>query len=64
MLCRFQSGFFFRHPLTLDYDYYWRIEPDVDYYCELDYDVFAFMEAKDLKYGNPLIASPVPYTQN
>ncbi|CAM0140857.1 unnamed protein product [Umbelopsis sp. WA50703] len=61
-MCRFQSGFFFRHPLTLDYDYYWRIEPDVDYYCELDYDVFAFMEAKDLKYGWTLSLTDYPVT--
>lgn len=25
-MCRFNSGFFFRHPLLADYDYYWRIE--------------------------------------
>jgi alpha 1,2-mannosyltransferase len=25
-MCRFNSGFFFRHPLLAQYDYYWRIE--------------------------------------
>jgi alpha 1,2-mannosyltransferase len=48
---RFQSGFFFRHPLLDQYDYYWRVEPDVDYYCDIDYDVFKFMRDNNKKYG-------------
>lgn len=24
-MCRYNSGFFFRHPLVMKYDYYWRI---------------------------------------
>ena len=35
----------------MQYDYYWRVEPSVQYHCDIDYDVFAFMESKDLKYG-------------
>lgn len=36
----------------MKYDYYWRVEPGVDYHCDIDYDVFAFMEAKDFVYGS------------
>ncbi|CAO3589924.1 unnamed protein product [Absidia cylindrospora] len=50
-MCRFQSGFFFRHPLLDPYDYYWRIEPDVDYHCDIDYDVFRYMKDNGKKYG-------------
>ncbi|KAI9499717.1 nucleotide-diphospho-sugar transferase [Zychaea mexicana] len=50
-MCRFQSGFFFRHPLLDEFDYYWRLEPDVDYHCDLDYDVFKFMRNNNKKYG-------------
>ncbi|KAL0078764.1 nucleotide-diphospho-sugar transferase [Phycomyces blakesleeanus] len=50
-MCRFQSGFFFRHPLLDEFDYYWRLEPDVDYYCQLDYDVFKYMRNNGKKYG-------------
>ncbi|KAI9353170.1 nucleotide-diphospho-sugar transferase, partial [Pilaira anomala] len=50
-MCRFQSGFFFRHPLLDAYEYYWRVEPDVHYYCDIDYDVFQMMKDKQLKYG-------------
>ncbi|KAJ7878516.1 glycosyl transferase, partial [Mycena olivaceomarginata] len=28
-MCRFNSGFFFKHELLLKYRWYWRIEPDV-----------------------------------
>ncbi|KAI8059123.1 glycosyltransferase family 15 protein [Gongronella butleri] len=50
-MCRFQSGFFFRHPLLAEYEYYWRIEPDINYYCDIDYDVFQMMKDNDYKYG-------------
>ncbi|KAL0095802.1 glycosyltransferase family 15 protein [Phycomyces blakesleeanus] len=50
-MCRFQSGFFFRHPLLAKYDYYWRVEPNVKFYCDVDYDPFQVMRERDLKYG-------------
>lgn len=28
-MCRWNSGFFYRHPRLKDFDWYWRIEPDV-----------------------------------
>lgn len=30
-MCRWYSGFFFRHPALDNYKYYWRVEPDVKY---------------------------------
>ena len=50
-MCRYYSGFFFRHELVLKYDYYWRIEPGVDFNCILDYDPFIFMQRNSLEYG-------------
>ncbi|KAJ2807578.1 hypothetical protein H4R20_001233 [Coemansia guatemalensis] len=50
-MCRFQSGYLHRHPLLRDIDYYWRIEPDVEYYCDIEYDPFAFMDNNGFKYG-------------
>lgn len=43
-MCRYFSGFIHKHPLLREYDYYWRMEPDVHYYCELDYDPFLYMK--------------------
>lgn len=28
-MCRWNSGFFYKHPRLRDFDYYWRVEPDV-----------------------------------
>ncbi|KAJ2753170.1 hypothetical protein GGI19_003318 [Coemansia pectinata] len=50
-MCRFQSGFIHKHPLLRDLEFYWRIEPDVHYYCDIDYDPFLYMKKNGLKYG-------------
>jgi alpha 1,2-mannosyltransferase len=61
-MCRFQSGFFFRHPLLEPYDYYWRVEPDVDFYCDVDYDVFQMMKDRGFKYGWNIAIQEIPET--
>ncbi|KAJ7230233.1 glycosyltransferase family 15 protein [Mycena pura] len=50
-MCRFNSGFFFRHPLLDKYRYYWRMEPDVRFFCNLDFDPFLFMQDENKKYA-------------
>ncbi|KAI9028144.1 nucleotide-diphospho-sugar transferase [Phycomyces nitens] len=50
-MCRFQSGFFFLHPLLDGLDYYWRVEPGVKFSCDIEYDPFQLMVERDLKYG-------------
>ena len=50
-MCRFNSGNFFWHPLMLPYDYYWRVEPGIDFYCDQRYDPFTFMRLNDKVYG-------------
>ncbi|GAA5915292.1 hypothetical protein JCM6882_005181 [Rhodosporidiobolus microsporus] len=50
-MCRYQSGFFYRHPLLDEYDYYWRVEPSVKFYCDIPYDPFLQMQDNGWKYG-------------
>ncbi|WVF72198.1 hypothetical protein IAT40_007010 [Kwoniella sp. CBS 6097] len=50
-MCRFNSGFFYRHPLLANYDYYWRIEPSIKYFCDLNYDPFLVMQDEKKVYG-------------
>ncbi|GAM38457.1 hypothetical protein TCE0_033f09195 [Talaromyces pinophilus] len=50
-MCRWYSGFFFRHPALDKYKYYWRVEPDVKYFCDIEYDVFQFMAQNNKTYG-------------
>ncbi|KAL7005165.1 hypothetical protein EMMF5_005274 [Cystobasidiomycetes sp. EMM_F5] len=32
-------------------EWYWRIEPNVKYFCDLDYDPFLYMQDRNMKYG-------------
>jgi alpha 1,2-mannosyltransferase len=50
-MCRYESGFFFRHHLLADLDYYWRVEPDVHFPCDINYDPFKYMQDHNKKYG-------------
>ncbi|KAJ1883260.1 alpha 1,2-mannosyltransferase 2.4.1 [Coemansia sp. RSA 1722] len=51
LMCRFQSGFVHKHPLLQNLEYYWRIEPSVDYFCDIPYDPFKYMRDNKLVYG-------------
>lgn len=50
-MCRWNSGVFFNNPALRDIDWYWRVEPKTKYFCDIDYDVFAYMEDNDKDYG-------------
>jgi alpha 1,2-mannosyltransferase len=50
-MCRYNSGFFFRHPLLMKYAWYWRVEPDIDFYCSINYDPFKFMRENEKVYS-------------
>ncbi|KAK5221950.1 hypothetical protein LTR47_003207 [Exophiala xenobiotica] len=50
-MIRWQSGFFYHHPALSSYTYYWRIEPDVHFFCPIPYDPFSFLAENDLVYG-------------
>lgn len=50
-MCRYNSGFFFRHPLLEEYEYYWRVEPNVEFFCDIEYDPFLYMKKNQKKYG-------------
>ncbi|KAI1793677.1 glycosyltransferase family 15 protein [Ganoderma leucocontextum] len=50
-MCRFNSGFFFRHPILQKYKWYWRVEPDVHFHCDVNYDPFLYMEDHNKTYG-------------
>ncbi|KXN72197.1 glycosyltransferase family 15 protein [Conidiobolus coronatus NRRL 28638] len=50
-MCRYESGFFFRHPLLDGLDYYWRVEPGVHFMCDIKNDPFEYMQNNNKKYG-------------
>ncbi|OLY82075.1 O-glycoside alpha-1,2-mannosyltransferase omh1 [Smittium mucronatum] len=61
-MCRFYSGFFYKHPLLQQFEYYWRIEPDVDYFCEINYDPFSFMKKNNKLYSFVISIKELPTT--
>lgn len=50
-MCRFESGFFFRHELMNKFEYYWRVEPSIELFCDVSYDPFKFMKDNGKKYS-------------
>ncbi|KAI8575755.1 hypothetical protein K450DRAFT_180342 [Umbelopsis ramanniana AG] len=61
-MCRFNSGFFYNHPLVQPYEYYWRVEPGVHFYCDLDYDPFLYMQKNGKQYGFNIALQEIPET--
>ncbi|TAQ86424.1 hypothetical protein B7494_g5251 [Chlorociboria aeruginascens] len=50
-MCRWNSGLFYKHPALADTQYYWRVEPKVHFFCDVDYDVFRYMADNNKTYG-------------
>lgn len=51
-MCRFNSGFFYRLPIMANYRYYWRVEPDIEYRCDMFHeDWFKYMRQNNKKYA-------------
>jgi len=50
-MCRFESGFFFQQPLMLNYEWYWRVEPSIELFCDINYDTFKYMADNGKKYS-------------
>ncbi|BFZ62518.1 alpha 1,2-mannosyltransferase 2.4.1 [Saitoella coloradoensis] len=50
-MCRFESGFFYRHELMQQFEYYWRVEPSIEMFCDVEYDPFLYMKENNKKYA-------------
>ncbi|SCW01940.1 LAFE_0E10616g1_1 [Lachancea fermentati] len=61
-MCRFYSGLFYRHPMVLEYEWYWRIEPDVEFFCDTTYDPFWEMAKHGKKYGFTMVIKELFWT--
>ncbi|EPY51349.1 alpha-1,2-mannosyltransferase [Schizosaccharomyces cryophilus OY26] len=62
IMCRFNSGFFYRNSALKDYDYYWRVEPGVIYSCDVPYDPFRLLRDKKKAYGFVVTLPEYPET--
>lgn len=50
-MCRFYLGTFYNLPELQKYKYYWRIEPNVRFYSDINYDVFKYLARTKKIYG-------------
>jgi hypothetical protein len=50
-MCRFNSGFFYKLKALEKFNWYWRIEPDIKFSCDLNYDLFKIMKDNNKIYG-------------
>lgn len=58
-MCRFYSGSFYKHPLVQRHEWYWRVEPEVDFYCDITYDPFFEMARHNKKYGFTILIEEI-----
>lgn len=50
-MCHFNSGFFYKQERLLNYEWYFRVEPDVEYMCDFLYDPFTLLRTNNKIYG-------------
>lgn len=50
-MCRFYLSQFYKIPELQKYKYYWRVEPKVNFFTDINYDVFKYMEDTQKIYG-------------
>ncbi|WBW74767.1 alpha-1,2-mannosyltransferase Omh3 [Schizosaccharomyces osmophilus] len=62
IMCRFNSGFFYRNSALKNYDYYWRVEPGVIYSCDIPYDPFRRLRDEKKAYGFVISLPEYPET--
>ncbi|CCC68701.1 hypothetical protein NCAS_0B06170 [Naumovozyma castellii] len=61
-MCRFYSGLFYKHPLMRKHKWYWRLEPDVEFFCDITYDPFFEMAKSGKKYGFTVLIPEMYWT--
>lgn len=61
-MCRFNSMFFYKHPIMQEYQYFWRVEPEVSYHCDILEDPFKTLKDNDMMYGFTISMEELPNT--
>ena len=54
-MCRFFSGPFFNQQVLKQYDYFWRLDDDVSYLCDIYFDPFVLMKEQRKIYGYTML---------
>jgi len=62
-MCRFYSGFFWKHPAVAQYEWIWRLDSDIEFHCDVPYDPIVRMQEAGARYGFVQIAPDVDWVQ-
>ncbi|KAF8588713.1 glycosyltransferase family 15 protein [Ramaria rubella] len=62
-MCRFYSGFFWRHPAIAQYEWIWRLDTDIEFHCDVPYDPFIRMRSAQALYGFIQISNDALWVQ-
>lgn len=61
-MCRYYLYNFYQHPKVATLEWYWRVEPDVKFFCDITYDPFLEMARNKKKYGFNVLLKDLYYT--
>jgi mannosyltransferase len=50
-MCHYNSGYFYKQKILQNYDWYFRVEPNVQYLCDFQYDPFELLRVNNKIYG-------------
>lgn len=50
-MCHFFSGYLHKQKILKKFEWYWRVDTGVRYFCDIQYDVFSFMKKSNKLYG-------------
>ncbi|KDR70699.1 hypothetical protein GALMADRAFT_103088 [Galerina marginata CBS 339.88] len=50
-MCRFYSGFFWKHPALAPYEWLWRLDTDIQFHCDVPYDPVERLIQRKAVYG-------------
>jgi len=62
-MCRFYSGFFWKHPALQPYDWFWRLDTDVEFHCDINYDPIERLVENNALYGFVQVSDDADWIQ-
>ncbi|KIJ49679.1 glycosyltransferase family 15 protein [Sphaerobolus stellatus SS14] len=62
-MCRFFSGYFWKHPAIAPYEWIWRLDSDIEFHCDVPYDPIIRVRDAGALYGFVQVNGDSDYVQ-
>ncbi|KAH9475579.1 O-glycoside alpha-1,2-mannosyltransferase-like protein 3 [Psilocybe cubensis] len=62
-MCRYYSGFFWKNPALVSYEWLWRLDTDIQFHCDVPYDPIEVLISKKALYGFVQVNYDVSWVQ-